>query len=143
VSDDGGWDEFADGWDDDPASIAYPEAAFGSLVEVIVDRPRPFEGARILDFGCGTGLLTHQLVDRVAAIDAMDTSPAMLDVLRAKCERRGWTNVRMLGELPPAGIAPLCGRHVCSMGLGTGSCRRGTARTDAGGGVRGVDVGRP
>ncbi len=103
MSDDGGWDEFADGWEDDPAAIAYSEAAFGSLVEVLVDRPRPFEGARILDFGCGTGLLTQQLVDRVAAIDATDRSPAMLDVLRAKCERGGETNVRMLGELPPAG----------------------------------------
>lgn len=115
MSDDGGWDEFADGWDDDPAAIAYSEAAFRSLVEVLVDRQRSLEGARILDFGCGTGLLTRQLVDRVAAIDAMDTSPAMLDVLRTKGERGGWTNVRVLDELPTvASYDLIVASSVCS-----------------------------
>ena len=115
MSHDSGWDEFADGWDDDPAAIAYSEAAFRSLVEVLNDRRRPLEGARVLDFGCGTGLLTQQLVDRVAAIDAMDTSSAMLDVLRAKAVRAGWTNVRVLGELPASGTYDLIvASSVCS-----------------------------
>ena len=115
MSHDGGWDEFAEGWDDDPAAIAYSDAAFRSLVEVLADRRRPLEGARVLDFGCGTGLLTQQLVDRVAAIDAMDTSSAMLDVLRAKAVRAGWTNVRVLGELPVSGTYDLIvASSVCS-----------------------------
>ena len=103
MSDEGGWDEFADGWDDDPAAVAYSEAAYRSLEAVLANRERPLDGSRVLDFGCGTGLLTQQLVDRVAAIDAMDTSPAMLAVLRTKAERSGWKNVRLLAALPVSG----------------------------------------
>lgn len=115
MSADTSWDEFADGWDDDPAAIAYSEAAFRSLGAALAARQRPLDGIRVLDFGCGTGLLTLQLVDRVAAIDAMDTSHAMLDVLRAKVEGSDWTNVRMLAELPKAGPYDLIvASSVCS-----------------------------
>ena len=110
-----GWDEYADGWDDDPAAIAYSEAAFHSLEAALVELNRPLDGNRVLDFGCGTGLLTQQLVERVAAIDAVDTSPAMLEVLRYKAERAGWVNVHVLAELPTSGSYDLIvASSVCS-----------------------------
>jgi len=119
MTDDGGWDDFADGWDDDPAAIAYAKAAFSSLELVLADRERTLDRAGVLDFGCGTGLLAEQLVDRVAAIDAMDTSPAMLAVLRGKAERHGsarpWANVRVLEALPTSGSYDLIvASSVCS-----------------------------
>jgi ubiquinone/menaquinone biosynthesis C-methylase UbiE len=40
------------------------------------------DGLRILDVGCGAGLLTTWLVDQGAAVTAMDVSPAMLDLAR-------------------------------------------------------------
>ncbi len=92
------WGEYAAGWDDDAAARAYSAAAFESLIAALTERGLALDGAAVLDFGCGTGLLTEQLVDRVASIDAVDTSPAMLEQLDAKIGRRGWTNVRSLAE---------------------------------------------
>lgn len=87
------WDEYAAGWDEDPAARAYAAAAFGSLVDLLQSFGLTLDGARVCDFGCGTGLLTERLVDRVASIDAVDSSTAMLAVLDAKAERHGWTTV--------------------------------------------------
>ena len=42
----------------------------------------------VLDFGCGTGLVTLQLQPRVRTITGADTSHAMLDVLKAKIAER-------------------------------------------------------
>ncbi len=87
------WGEWADGWDDDPAARAYAAAAFESLGEVLTDGGPALAGARVLDFGCGTGLLTERLVGAGATVVAVDTSPAMLAVLEAKVAERGLTGV--------------------------------------------------
>jgi ubiquinone/menaquinone biosynthesis C-methylase UbiE len=39
-------------------------------------------GLRVLEVGCGSGILTTWLVDEGAAVTAMDVSPAMLDLAR-------------------------------------------------------------
>jgi SAM-dependent methyltransferase len=39
-------------------------------------------GLRVLEVGCGSGILTSWLVDQGAAVTAMDVSPAMLDLAR-------------------------------------------------------------
>ena len=93
------WDEYADGWDDDPGARAYSVAAFGSLVE-LVGGADSLDGVRVLDFGCGTGLLTEQLVDVGATVVAVDTSTAMIEVLDAKRAAHGWTTVTTCTELP-------------------------------------------
>lgn len=46
-----------------------------------------------LDFGCGTGLLTLELAERVTAVTGLDTSPGMLAELSAKISRAGLGNV--------------------------------------------------
>jgi ubiquinone/menaquinone biosynthesis C-methylase UbiE len=48
----------------------------------------------VLDFGCGTGLVTLQLQPFVRTITGADTSHGMLDVLRSKIEERKLTNVK-------------------------------------------------
>lgn len=90
------WDEYADGWDDDPAAGAYAAAAFESLLGLLDDNGVDLEGARVCDFGCGTGLLTDRLVAHAASIDAVDSSPAMLAVLDGKIARHAWTTVRTM-----------------------------------------------
>ena len=94
------WDEWADGWDDDPAARAYAAAAFDSLRTMLERFERGLDGLVVCDFGCGTGLLTERLVDTAASIDAVDTSPAMLAALQAKIDHHGWTTVRPSTDLP-------------------------------------------
>ncbi|MEM9467519.1 MAG: class I SAM-dependent methyltransferase [Actinomycetota bacterium] len=94
------WDEYADGWDDDPAARTYAEAAFASLVETLARFGRTLDGLTVCDFGCGTGLLTERLADTAARIDAVDTSPAMLARLATKAETHGWDHVRLSTEVP-------------------------------------------
>lgn len=74
----------------------------------------------VLDFGCGTGLLTLALQPSVRRITGVDTSAGMLDVLRAKLRERRLGNVEAVllearGEpaLPPGH----CDLVVSSMAL--------------------------
>ena len=94
------WDDYAAEWDDDPAARSYAAAAFNSLLEALDERGISLSGAVMCDFGCGTGLMIESLVDRVDSVDAVDTSPAMLQVLEAKIVERGWSNVRALMVVP-------------------------------------------
>ncbi len=66
--------------------VAYADAAWASLRAAVPVR----SDARVLDFGCGTGLLTERLAPHVKEIVAVDASPAMVEVLTAK----GLDNVR-------------------------------------------------
>ena len=111
------WDEFAAEWDDDPAARAYASAAYASLLELLDERTMRLTDMRVLDFGCGTGLLAEHLVEAgVASIDAVDTSQAMLDVLEDKRLRGGWDHVRTSQQLPaaPEGYDLVVCSSVCS-----------------------------
>ncbi|ATD01495.1 class I SAM-dependent DNA methyltransferase [Pseudoalteromonas spongiae] len=81
------WDEYADGWDNNQDVVLYAENAFKSLTQYT-----ELNGLRVLDFGCGTGLLTEKVAKQAAEIIAIDTSAKMIDVLNAK----SLTNVRTL-----------------------------------------------
>jgi ubiquinone/menaquinone biosynthesis C-methylase UbiE len=48
----------------------------------------------VLDFGCGTGLLTLALQPFVRSITGVDSSQGMLDVFRGKIKDKGLKNVR-------------------------------------------------
>ena len=87
------WDERAARWDENEAVRAYSGAAFACLRRLHHDGRFNLDGARILDFGCGTGLLTEQLAPRAEWVLALDTSAAMIQVLAAKVEHHGWSNV--------------------------------------------------
>ncbi|HEY3273538.1 MAG TPA: class I SAM-dependent methyltransferase [Methanocella sp.] len=47
----------------------------------------------VLDFGCGTGLLTLKLQPLARSVTGRDSSPGMLDVLNGKIKDRKLTNV--------------------------------------------------
>ncbi len=94
------WDEYAAGWDEDEAVRTYAAAAHASLIAELNRRGLTLSGMRALDFGCGSGQLTERLAEECRQVDALDTSPAMLDVVRAKIDRSGWAHVRALDALP-------------------------------------------
>jgi len=93
-------DNHAQDWDDDTTARANAAAAFTSLQSVMQDASLPLDGADVIDFGCGTGLLTQRLVAAGATVEAVDTSPAMLNILNAKIVEHHWTNVRTSTALP-------------------------------------------
>jgi predicted TPR repeat methyltransferase len=97
------WDDEAAGWDSNPAVRTYASAAFASLEAAAEEHGFALNGARVCDFGCGTGLLAERLADRCARVDAVDSSGAMLAVLEDKIARRGWTHVNGSVELPTGG----------------------------------------
>lgn len=90
------WDDEAATWDDDPTVRAYSEAAHGSLRALLADRGASLSGARVFDFGCGTGLLTARIAAEAGHVVGLDISPKMVDVLRAKALSNG---VALCGSL--------------------------------------------
>lgn len=78
---DGSWDDCAEGWEDQPGVKTYSENAFKALSSI----HSPFQGCeRILDFGCGTGLLTEKLAPLVQEVVAIDASSNMVEILIKK-----------------------------------------------------------
>jgi len=57
----------------------YPPALFDALEALIVDEPR-----HVLDLGAGDGALARALAARVARVDAVEISPAMVDAGRTR-----------------------------------------------------------
>jgi SAM-dependent methyltransferase len=94
------WDRYAACWDTDSAARAYAAAAFASLQRVLSGAGAALDGAMVIDFGCGTGLLTERLVAAGSTVHAVDTSAAMLDILDAKITRHRWDRVRTDTSLP-------------------------------------------
>lgn len=93
------WDDVAAEWDTSPSVRAYAAAAWASLVALVDDLGVPLSGATVCDFGAGTGLLVERLAPRVASVVAVDTAPAMLEVLAAKVDAQGWSHVATTGDL--------------------------------------------
>ncbi|MBF0290422.1 MAG: methyltransferase domain-containing protein [SAR324 cluster bacterium] len=73
------WDEYADTWDTNSEVIKYSEKAFDCISELI-----DLEGRDVLDFGCGTGLLTEKISNLASSVVAIDSSKKMIDILTEK-----------------------------------------------------------
>ena len=87
------WDSYADDWDEDEGARAYSQAAFDRLTRICAERSVPLVGARVCDFGCGTGLLTEKLAPVCSVVIGVDTSTRMIGLLRQKIDRLGLSNV--------------------------------------------------
>ena len=73
------WDDYALEWDLNDDAINYSEKAYKSLLQVV-----KIENKNILDFGCGTGLLTEKMASSAKTIVALDLSSKMISVLNSK-----------------------------------------------------------
>jgi tRNA (cmo5U34)-methyltransferase len=84
------FDDAAATWDDNPTRVELAKTvAKGILSEV----PLTPEMA-VMDFGCGTGLITRELAPKVASVTAADTSARMLAVLESKAKASGLHHVQ-------------------------------------------------
>ncbi len=77
-------------WDENPGRVRLAQDVGRSLLDAVTFGPQ----MDVLDFGCGTGLITLQIQPLVRSVTSVDTSQGMLDVLNAKVQKQGVTNVK-------------------------------------------------
>jgi 2-polyprenyl-3-methyl-5-hydroxy-6-metoxy-1,4-benzoquinol methylase len=83
------FDKDAATWDEKPSRVRLANDVADAISKQIVLTP----GMNVLDFGCGTGLLTMRLQPLVHSVTGIDSSQGMLDVLNAKIDRLKLANV--------------------------------------------------
>ncbi|MEN6576116.1 MAG: class I SAM-dependent methyltransferase [Phycisphaerales bacterium] len=86
------FDKEAAAWDENPARVRLAN----NVADAISRHMALSADMEVLDFGCGTGLLTLRLAPLVRSITGVDSSQGMLDVLAAKVARQNLSNVKTL-----------------------------------------------
>ncbi len=84
------FDQEAATWDEEPRRVKLVFDIADAILQAVALTPN----MDVLDFGCGTGLLTLRLQPFVRSITGVDSSQGMLDVLKMKVERDHFSNVR-------------------------------------------------
>jgi SAM-dependent methyltransferase len=109
----GEWNAMAEDWDDLAGSYAdsfYKTLQQKNLLPDESNQDCEDNSFIVMDFGCGTGLLTEKLKDKCRTVIAMDPSPNMILLLQEKIQSREWNNVVALQEIisrPSAAIDSL------------------------------------
>ncbi len=83
------FDDLAPSFDQEPRRVALAASVAQAIREAVPLRPT----WRLLDYGTGTGLVALNLLPQVDEVVAVDTSRAMLDVLREKAAAAGLEHV--------------------------------------------------
>lgn len=86
------FDQSAATWDDEPRRIALMQA----VGEAILRQTRPTKDMDVLDYGCGTGLVSLFLLPHVRSVTGADASPGMLEVLRKKIAEGSITSMKAI-----------------------------------------------
>lgn len=84
------FDQEAANWDQVPGRVKVAQDIAQSMIREITLTP----DMDVLDFGCGTGLLTLALQPFVRSITGVDSSPAMLDVFKTKIREQNLKKVK-------------------------------------------------
>ena len=82
------FDTAATGWDNEKRRIELAKAISSRIALLPLN-----EGMRAMEYGCGTGLVGLDLARRLASLVAADSSPGMLETLKAKIKELGIKNV--------------------------------------------------
>ncbi|WGV98969.1 methyltransferase domain-containing protein [Vibrio sp. YMD68] len=73
------WDKYAKTWENEQATSEFASHVFEQLTQLT-----NLKGKHVLDFGCGTGLLSHKMSSIAKDIVALDSSEAMIEQLDMK-----------------------------------------------------------
>jgi 2-polyprenyl-3-methyl-5-hydroxy-6-metoxy-1,4-benzoquinol methylase len=87
-----------DYFDGRAASYDNPLTAWIGEHELRAVRPLVPAGSHVLDYGCGTGRTTLDLLRRGCRVTAYDVSPAMQAIAEDRCRRRGFSAEFARGE---------------------------------------------
>lgn len=93
------FDKAAPSWDELPRRVRL----VADIARTISEEIDLNGGMDVLDFGCGTGLLTFQLQPSVHFIRGVDSSRGMLDVFGAKIQERDLKNIEAFHLDPDEG----------------------------------------
>ncbi|MBF0475364.1 MAG: class I SAM-dependent methyltransferase [Deltaproteobacteria bacterium] len=83
------FDKRAAAWDEEPRRVKL----VNDIAEAISAEIKLTPQMDVLDFGCGTGLLTILLRPLVNSLTGVDSSTGMLDILKAKIENQHLTRI--------------------------------------------------
>jgi len=86
------FDKKAASWDENPVRVELAKDIAHAISKQIVLTPE----MDVMDFGCGTGLLTIQLQPLVRSITGVDSSQGMLDIFNTKISKLKLYNIRAL-----------------------------------------------
>ncbi len=109
------FETLAASWDDEPRRLKLAT----DVAQAIMRVAGLAQDMDVLDYGCGTGLITMHLQPHVRAITGADTSPGMLAILQEKIRKSGVSNVSTV-DLRKSPGAELTGKYhliVTSMAL--------------------------
>jgi ubiquinone/menaquinone biosynthesis C-methylase UbiE len=84
------FDKEAAAWDENPGRVKLAN----DVADAIIRETSLSRDMDVLDFGCGTGLVTLRLQPLVKTITGADSSKGMLSVLESKVRSQGLSNVR-------------------------------------------------
>jgi len=84
------FDQESVNWDQVPGRVKVAKDIAHSMIQEITLTPE----MDVLDFGCGTGLLTFSLQPFVRSITGVDSSQGMLDVFKTKIKEQNLNNVK-------------------------------------------------
>ena len=82
--------------DHELARLELQQRVWSDQTEAWLDLLELAPGMRVLDAGCGPGLATERLRERVGptgSVVAVDGSPRWIDHVQARIEREAWTEV--------------------------------------------------
>lgn len=86
------FDQAAATWDENPGRVKLASDIAGSMINNLTIT----SDMNVMDFGCGTGLLTVRLQSLVRSITGVDSSQGMLDILNRKITKLQMSNVKTM-----------------------------------------------
>jgi ubiquinone/menaquinone biosynthesis C-methylase UbiE len=90
------FDKEAAAWDENPARVKLANDIARAITGQVALTP----ALKVMDFGCGTGLLTLQLQPLVRSITGVDSSQGMLDIFKTKISKLKLNNVSAVLAAP-------------------------------------------
>ncbi|MET9447111.1 amino acid adenylation domain-containing protein [Streptomyces cinerochromogenes] len=83
------------GWNSSYTGEPIPEPEMREWIDGTVGLIRELRPERLLEIGCGTGLLLYRYAGACEAVHAVDISASALAGVRRGAERRGWSHVTL------------------------------------------------
>ena len=85
------FDKEAASWDEQPMRVKLANDIANAITQAVSLNA----GMDVLDFGCGTGLLSMQLHHQLNSITGVDSSEGMLNMFSAKIDHQNITNIKV------------------------------------------------